>query len=978
MIGLRLMEKIIYNTNLKGFYGSDLVISDDSTSLYISDTYQDAQYKNSVQIYKKSKNSWLRSYEIFPLDRTESISFGCSLSLTKDNRSLFIGAKTDSQGSVYVYRKTIDNFEYSQKLIGPTSSRLFGYKLACSPNGEYLAVAYRINSVGKISVYKKNINTYTLHQTLEDILSVQNNLGYELKFDEKGQTLIASSFSSDKRGQIFVYLLNDGVFKETQRLSLQDIKNNDQFGNHIDINEDGTKILVSYKRDLNLYVFEKENTIYLLKNKILLNFKISNDVFGIGFIDNGLGFYSFSNKEALKYKLNVSSYKNTESYSFSAGENISNYINRYNGDFCIGDYLYLNKGRVLFYNEAVDLYLYNGTNQKDQSTSFSIKALTHRAVQEVYLENSQSSGWLSYYLDPITISGSGSYPLNFKDLNAFSIDFERNIMGELDGPFLFYREYSGEQNFICPTVASPCSMELCVICQAGITAYNQGKLSLNIPFDFKAKVLFFDRFDFGPSVSGIYDSILINDKFNGCCCGCDCDKIIAAASFKQKDELRNEKRLVLDGIDSIFWADTEKLEYNLTRYGGNYFSGQIGVNNFTEGDKIVFKQYQYDYDKAYRLIYDKKPIYTEYRNQYIYSKTITGDNYFSGKFQLISLINNTLNINHNTWLPLKQSATPFYKENPLLIASDGGVDASGNNLINIKSQNPGKLGAYDISLISGPKLQIYNYLVPELISLQVYNDGINWENIVSSRDVQPINVYLKNNKSIGPKIKYEEIENTKSSYDRSIPIGSEKETLPQNTGSLSGLQSGINKVNNRCAMLTGAGEIECIPSEGQSGECCGSGYADFYAFSCKDREEQGPPEDGQPQTPEEELPGKKNPSRTEKIELERFRLGFWNYLKNEENFNLQQELNPNLPDNNSFIPNESINYEELKSYKNNKIISWPPIVNEGIKSPNLNLIKDNSICEQAGYFSAPYVNCPSGYNSLTIIVQGQNCYDCRD
>ena len=255
MIGLRLMEKIIYNINLKGFYGSDLVISDDSTSLYISDTYQDTQYKNSVQIYKKSKDSWLRSHEIFPLDRSsEGIGFGSSLSLTKDNRSLFIGAKTDYQGSVYVYRKTIGDFEYSQKLIGPTSSRLFGYKIACSPNGEYLAVAYRtdfqaaeINSVGKINIYKKNINTYTFHQTLEDILSIQNNLGFELKFDEKGQTLISSSFSNDERGQVFVYLLNDGVFRETQRLSLQDIKNNDQFGSHIDINEDGTKILVSYK-----------------------------------------------------------------------------------------------------------------------------------------------------------------------------------------------------------------------------------------------------------------------------------------------------------------------------------------------------------------------------------------------------------------------------------------------------------------------------------------------------------------------------------------------------------------------------------------------------------------------------------------------------------------------------------------------------------------------------------------------------------
>ena len=41
------------------------------------------------------------------------------------------------------------------------------------------------------------------------------------------------------------------------------------------------------------------------------------------------------------------------------------------------------------------------------------------------------------------------------------------------------------------------------------------------------------------------------------------------------------------------------------KYNENYYSGQIAVNSFSEGDKILFKQYPFDFEKIYLRLLDK-------------------------------------------------------------------------------------------------------------------------------------------------------------------------------------------------------------------------------------------------------------------------------------------------------------------------------------------------------------------------------------
>ena len=976
------MQYTFENLNNIGKFGAAHALSSDGSTFAISDTYNSNSISNKVYIYEIiSGVGWVRKYE---LAISENLSynpeFGSNILFNKNGDRLIISAqKYNNKGAVYIFSKDNNGWQQTQKIYIDSldNNSNFGSIIDISSDASLIAVSCHSfdNSKGRVFVYTYNGSTYTLKTTLSDALSQNFDFfGRSLALNDLGNVLAISAPGKNSGiGLIYIYKLAGNSFIETQRLYSLEPKI--FFGISIDINQNGNLIFVSNSKDYKIDIYKSlTNGLYFYSNSITYASNDFNEI-KIKSIDNGKSLYIKDTKNLQLFKIkDNSNYTKVEDYKL---ENFDNTFSIYdNGDFSIGYYDKNNNGEVILYRLKNDLKVYTGTNQRNPSLSLKLEAVPNKALEDIYLEN-QDVLWASYNLDTKTFSGSGSYDLNFKNLNAFTVDFERHTSGELNTPSLYYKEYTGDVLFSCfNPVQVDCSDAMCLICSEGMKMMREQKRSIEVPYNYNIGRTYGSKIDTFTSIQKGYETVLLNEKFKSFCCSCDCTP--PTSGDLEADPTIDD--LTFSGLESVFFADTERIDLIKRKYDVNWYSGQIYFNNFSEGDSIKFKQYQFDFNKAHQILHKTSPEHEEIIENFIYSDVKTGLSYFKSKNDLINKINNKLNINHYTWVPLKHSKFPRYIYSPLLKASEGAQNESGE-AIDLTSMNSGKLGACSIKLDFGPKRQINTYLVPKVISLQVSKDGVNWDNIVTSQDVQPINVYLKNNKALGPDILYDDIENVSYTYEKTVPVGSEDEKLPkEKTGDLGNLLIGLLSGNSNidCKKNIESGIIQCIPAVGQSGECCGFGYLDFY-LSCKSLEAS----EGEPELPSEEdqEPQKGSPEKKIEIKVNKFKLGFWDYLSNDDNFDLNNDFNPNVKNPSLSKSSTSLvlaKYPDIKGIKNTSVDNCLSSLNSNTDygSSSLSLSVNDDFCEKLNYFSIPYINCPNGFTKNTVSIQGRVCYDC--
>lgn len=573
---------------------------------------------------------------------------------------------------------------------------------------------------------------------------------------------------------------------------------------------------------------------------------------------------------------------------------------------------FLNPGTyttIISGNENDFLHLENnlsGKNQNINLLSMNIDFITGERLQEIYIEN-QDKIWASYLLDSTElVLNSGFNKLNAQDPIAFAIDFERSISGQLESPFLTYREQSGVYQDLCtPIIISAgfgqgCSTSFCLICDQAAKLYNEGKRVIDVPKQYVpirtyGNILTYLDPDPSPSTYRIsIDASLLAE-----CCAC---KEIGCKDIKQqtitklnKPSLTGSGSAVSTGVldSGIFFIDELNHALIHIKYNLNYYSGQIGFNSFYEGDKIKFKQYPFDYDKGFENVYGYKPLIKEYKTEFTYSKSKIGIDYFSGKQDLIDKINlKFASSGLFSWKPLKYYPTPQYEYGPLLTGIDGGIDASGNNVINLISLRSGKFGSHKIELDLQPRLEIYNYLVPKIMRLEISDDYVNWTGVTTSENRLPINLYIKNpNRSVPTEIPYDDIPNTVYKIPKNISISSEIETIDKSEEEEEE-EDLEDLVQQFASGNIVSGETICILDPTSSGVVCGSGYKDFmlgnlFSFQCKEKdlslEDLGGLDTGvgglTVEQPQDNTSTSKEENNTGMFqEINRFRISYYDYL----------------------------------------------------------------------------------------------------
>lgn len=488
-----------------------------------------------------------------------------------------------------------------------------------------------------------------------------------------------------------------------------------------------------------------------------------------------------------------------------------------------------------------NIQIIEGKSEIFSEINLHLKPLTGERFKSEYIK-SQEPIWASYDLrNKQVISGSGSFGMNYNDVDAFTIDFITNESGVLNYPSLEYKEVSAPLNWSCLSFKGAyekeCSTPICYICQEARIKYKNNANSMLvrknlINWSKYDKYFTYQESDTDPYY---YQLSFTSGLFEFCC---DCiyskdPKTPPPCAEKDDSSLASlYQQFSLTGLEAIqtgkntilskvFFLDDLAASLITQKYDLNFYSGSLDLKNFEENDVIQFKQYPFDYPLVYKTIYNKIPTIQEVTGKFIFSKILTGENYFSGRDEFVEKFNNKLAKQiYQTWVPLKYDIDSSYINGPLISGSINSINDDKVNLISLLS---GKLGSYDISLDLQPRLQIINYLVPEVISLQGSEDGMNWQDILTSQNLQPVNVYLKNKNITGSSIEYGLIEETPIEYVQSYQVTSEVEVIPEGTQDDPNIDDLINK---RDATKFTSGKYLCVAIAGASGIVCGSGYRD--------------------------------------------------------------------------------------------------------------------------------------------------------
>jgi len=568
---------------------------------------------------------------------------------------------------------------------------------------------------------------------------------------------------------------------------------------------------------------------------------------------------------------------------------------------------FLNPGKytlVLSGSEKDFLINENSSNRKNENlsaVSINVKTIPEEKITEIYQENYDEI-WASYYLDYTELlSGSGSYTLNNQLPQAFNIDFQRNISGDLESPSLFYKQYTGYTENNCSSsqivreVDPICTKSLMLICAIASSYEASGKKDMDVPrkslpkskYSVTTSAVSLGSSSFAISrlnseevtlerswityledpVDTNYHTIAIDDNLKETCCYCkteqaECPECITDPFLNVQNQIYSGIQFSESGdaiYNNVYFLDDINPKTLELIYNNSYYSGQIIYKGFEEGDKLIFNQYSYDFDLVFKNIYDLDYVPLDkqaIKKEFIFSKNLVGDNYFSGKNDLINKINNELaNKNYYTWFPFRYNPNIEFSYGPLLSGKNGGLNLEEEEVIDLIALNSGKLGSYDIKLELKTRNKVYNYMVPKVIKLQISEDGENWIDVVSSETVQPINTYLKSPNDIVSNIEYNNIPNTTYTIEKTITISSEISS--QNKGSdvenLAELATGLwnasplNTGNKNNSSSSSSNSVICIPSITGSGKYCGSGYVDFVVgnvsnspskgFKCSIKEE---------------------------------------------------------------------------------------------------------------------------------------------
>lgn len=296
------------NTEDGDRFGYAVSISDDGSTLAVGAYEEDsistgingneldnsALWSGAVYVYQKTDEGWVQEAYIKSSNNEFSDSFGVSVSLSGDGKTLAVGAYNESSaadgingdqadnsaewsGAAYVFQKV--GAEWIQeayiKASDSRSYNYFGISLVLSGDGNTLAVSapqessnmttingYRANQFdppiwdsGAVYVYRREGSNWIEQAHIKSTDTQKSSyFGEAVDLSDDGNTLVAGSRRQDTEvgqdsGAVYVFEFNGENWYQHSRLIGTHSGGSDQFGQSATISGDGNTIAVGARGD---------------------------------------------------------------------------------------------------------------------------------------------------------------------------------------------------------------------------------------------------------------------------------------------------------------------------------------------------------------------------------------------------------------------------------------------------------------------------------------------------------------------------------------------------------------------------------------------------------------------------------------------------------------------------------------------------------------------------------------------------------
>ena len=123
-------------------------------TLVLSSTYNDGKATDAgaAYVFTRSGNVWTQQQKILPYDGIANDYFGTTCFMSKSSNLLFISSHNNAEGankgSIYVYRRSGNTYNFERKLRSSVDSRQFGYQMMYFSESEKLLIAGSIKPTG--------------------------------------------------------------------------------------------------------------------------------------------------------------------------------------------------------------------------------------------------------------------------------------------------------------------------------------------------------------------------------------------------------------------------------------------------------------------------------------------------------------------------------------------------------------------------------------------------------------------------------------------------------------------------------------------------------------------------------------------------------------------------------------------------------------------------------------------------------------
>jgi hypothetical protein len=280
---LGLSSEILVGLTTTGNFGADgnsvISLSSDGRVVAVNDTLNDTSETNSgqVRVFELSANVWRQRGQLINGKPIASYGLGYNIALSGNGNILAASSLTrpsprNGEILVYEFSGNINSWiKMGQDISGVGGANFgdLGFSMSLSLDGTTLAAGYRSSTPSQVNIYRFNSSnrTWSLPIPTNNVINgsaIDQFFGWNIKLSSDGNTIVIGGIgygttignTSNGIGTVSVFKYNGTSWSQLGQ-TLYGVSANDQFGQWVQISNDGTIIsaggAISFLRVYKLY-----------------------------------------------------------------------------------------------------------------------------------------------------------------------------------------------------------------------------------------------------------------------------------------------------------------------------------------------------------------------------------------------------------------------------------------------------------------------------------------------------------------------------------------------------------------------------------------------------------------------------------------------------------------------------------------------------------------------------------------------------